>query len=161
MTQQGTTWRRDRIGSALRGDNPTVLARLEAGFAVVGDAQFLPGYCVLLADDPRVGRLTDLPRPRRLRFLADVDLLAEAVEVVCGRRDPGFRRVDVEILGNAVPHLHAHVRARYGWEPAERVDDPVHLYPPEVWTDPATALGPRHDELRGDLTAELDRLQKL
>ncbi len=32
-----TDWRDDRIGSALRGENPTVLGRLPAGFAVIGD----------------------------------------------------------------------------------------------------------------------------
>jgi hypothetical protein len=57
-------WQADRIGSALRGENPTVMARLPGGFAVIGDVQWLPGYCVLLADDPAVTRLTDLPRPR-------------------------------------------------------------------------------------------------
>jgi hypothetical protein len=30
-------WRTDRIGSAQRGENPTVLRRLDAGFAVIGD----------------------------------------------------------------------------------------------------------------------------
>ena len=38
-------WRTDRIGSAQRGENPTVLRHLDAGFAVIGDTQFLPGYC--------------------------------------------------------------------------------------------------------------------
>ena len=42
-------WRLDRIGSALRGENPTVLARLPGGFAVIGDVQWLPGYCVVLS----------------------------------------------------------------------------------------------------------------
>ncbi len=41
--------KRDRLGSALRGENPTVLRRLDAGFAVIDDTQFLPGYCVLTA----------------------------------------------------------------------------------------------------------------
>ncbi|KJY33773.1 hypothetical protein VR46_33360, partial [Streptomyces sp. NRRL S-444] len=41
-------WRNDRIGSAHRGENPTVLRRLDQGFAVIGDRQFLPGYAVLL-----------------------------------------------------------------------------------------------------------------
>ena len=36
-------WRADRIGAALRGDNPTVLRRMPGGFAVVGDVQWLPG----------------------------------------------------------------------------------------------------------------------
>lgn len=55
-------WRSDRIGSALRGGNPTVLRRLEVGFAVFGDTQFLPGCSVLLVDDPGVQRL--YPRER-------------------------------------------------------------------------------------------------
>jgi hypothetical protein len=40
-------WRTDRVGSALRGGNPTVLRRMTAGFAVIGDVQFLPGYCLV------------------------------------------------------------------------------------------------------------------
>ncbi|MGW0706746.1 hypothetical protein ACWD4G_12425 [Streptomyces sp. NPDC002643] len=102
-------WRRDRVGSALRGQNPTVLRRLDAGFAVIGDTQFLPGYSVLLVDEPGVGRLSELPRARRLAFLADMDRLSEAVERACGRLDPAFRRVNLEILGNTDPFLHAHI----------------------------------------------------
>ncbi len=45
-------WKEDRIGSALRGENPTVLAQMPGGFAVMSDVQWLPGYCVLLTDDP-------------------------------------------------------------------------------------------------------------
>lgn len=154
-----TDWRQDRIGSSLRGENPTVLRRLNAGFANIGDVQWLPGYCVLLVDTPDVQRLTDLPRSRRLEFLADMDLLGEAVERVCARRDPGFRRVNLEILGNTDPYLHAHVWPRYDWEPPHLVGRPVWLYPVERWSDPATALGPGHDDLRAELTAELDRLR--
>lgn len=91
----------DRIGSALRGENPTVLRRLKAGFAVIGDVQFLPGYSVLLADDPEAERLSDLPRQKRLAFLSDMDHLGEAVERVSRRADPAFRRVNLEILGIA------------------------------------------------------------
>ncbi|MET8757961.1 hypothetical protein [Lentzea sp. NPDC004782] len=152
-------WKQDRIGSALRGVNPGVLRRLDAGFATIGDTQFLPGYCVLLVDTPNVERLTDLPRRRRLEYLADVELAAEAVERVCARRDSGFRRVNLEILGNTDPYLHAHIWPRYDWEPPERVGRPVWLYPVERWSDPAFALGPEHDDLRAELTAEIDRLR--
>ncbi|MDX3632605.1 diadenosine tetraphosphate hydrolase [Streptomyces europaeiscabiei] len=151
-------WRNERIGSALRGANPTVLRRLTAGFAVIGDTQFLPGYCVLLVDDPAVGRLSELPRDARTSFLADLDRLGEAVERACGRLDPAFRRVNLEILGNTDPFLHAHVWPRYEWEPAELVGRPVWLYPRERWSDDRYALGPPHDELREAIGAELDRL---
>jgi diadenosine tetraphosphate (Ap4A) HIT family hydrolase len=152
-------WRSDRIGSALRGENPTVLRRLDAGFAAIGDVQFLPGYCVLLAASPDARGLTDLPRRERWRFLADMDLLGEAVERVCAHRDPEFRRVNLEILGNTDPFLHAHVRPRFDWEPAHLVGRPAWLYPAGYWSDPAHALGPRHDGLRAELVAEIDRLR--
>ena len=151
-------WREDRIGSALRGENPTVLRRMDSGFAVIGDPQFLPGYCVLLADDPAVDRLTDLPRKKRLTYLADMDRLGEAVETVCRELDPAFRRVNLEILGNTDAFLHAHIWPRYEWEPADIVTGPVWLHPHERWSDPTTALGPQHDTLRRRLTEELDRL---
>ncbi|MHB9856901.1 diadenosine tetraphosphate hydrolase [Streptomyces sp. YIM S03343] len=151
-------WRTDRIGSALRGGNPTVLRRLEAGFAVIGDVQFLPGYSVLLVDDPSVQRLSELPKSKRLAFLSDMDKLGEAVERACKRLDPAFRRVNLEILGNTDPFLHAHVWPRFGWEPADRVGGPVWRYPRERWNDERHALGPRHDVLREVIGEELDRL---
>ncbi|MFD8943798.1 diadenosine tetraphosphate hydrolase, partial [Streptomyces californicus] len=80
-------WRTDRIGSALRGGNPAVLRRLEAGFAVIGDVQFLPGYSVLLTDDPGARRLSDLPRRRRGGDQAGKDRQGVAVERAWPRRD--------------------------------------------------------------------------
>lgn len=151
-------WRTDRIGAALRGENPTVLRRLESGFAVIGDVQFLPGYSVLLADEPGVQRLSDLPRPGRLSFLSDMDRLGEAVERACRRLDPGFRRVNLEILGNTDPFLHAHVWPRFEWEPAELVGKPVWLYPPDRWSDEQFRLGSQHDALRDAIASELDQL---
>ncbi|MFC9272596.1 HIT family protein [Streptomyces zhihengii] len=151
-------WREDRIGSALRGENPTVLQRLEAGFAVIGDVQFLPGYAVLLVDDPSVQRLTELSRIKRLAFLADMDQLGEAVERACKRLDPAFRRVNLEILGNTDPFLHAHVWPRFEWEPTELVRKPVWLYPRERWSDERYALGPQHTTLRAAISEELARL---
>ncbi|WP_410813053.1 diadenosine tetraphosphate hydrolase [Micromonospora sp. 067-2] len=148
--------RADRVGAALAGRDPTVLCRLSAGFAEIGDAQHLPGYCVLITDDPTADRLTDLPRDQRLAFLADMDLLGAAVARVCARRDPAFRRVNYEILGDLDPYLHAHVRPRYEWEPAAIRRAPLYAYPDQVRRDPADALGPQHDELRAHLVAELD-----
>jgi diadenosine tetraphosphate (Ap4A) HIT family hydrolase len=136
-------WKSDRIGAALSGRNPTVLRRMSAGFAVIGDVQLLPGYCVLLADDPRVGRLTDLPRERRLRFLADLDRLGEAVQNVCTRRDPRFQWVDLEVQGSGGGFLHAHVWPRYDREGVAR---------------PERVLGPQHDDLRAQLVQELAQL---
>ncbi|MFF0387560.1 diadenosine tetraphosphate hydrolase [Kitasatospora sp. NPDC004615] len=152
-------WRTDRIGSALRGENPAVVRHLSAGFAVIGDVQFLPGYSVLLADDPRVERLSDLPKGKRLTFLSEMEQLGEAVERACARMDPAFRRVNLEILGNTDGFLHAHVWPRFDWEPSELVRMPVWLYPRDRWTDARYALGPQHDALREAIGNELDRLR--
>ncbi|MFG1665931.1 diadenosine tetraphosphate hydrolase [Streptomyces sp. Y7] len=151
-------WRTDRVGTALRGENPTVLRQLESGFAAIGDVQFLPGYSVLLTDEPDVQRLSDLPRAKRLSFLSDMDQLGEAVERACRRIDPGFRRVNLEILGNTDPFLHAHVWPRFDWEPAELVGKPVWLYPRDRWTDERFGLGSQHDVLRDAIGSELDQL---
>src|SRR5215475_13686002 len=90
-------WKVDRIGSAERGENPTVLARMRSGFAVIGDTQFLPGYCLLLAA-PQANHLSDLPFARRSAFLFDMSLLGQAIEIAC--RPQGLRRMNYESLGN-------------------------------------------------------------
>lgn len=161
-TTRDDDFRGDRVGSALAGTNPTVLRRLRAGFAVIGDVQHLPGYCVLISDTPGADQLFDLPLERQLLFLEDMAVLGRAVAAVCARRDPQFRRINLEIQGNTDAFLHAHVTPRYGWEPADIVGWPPALHHWEQRVDyDARALGPQHDELRADLVAELDRQLEL
>jgi hypothetical protein len=57
VDERSDGWRADRIGSALLGTNPTVMAKLPGAFAVMGDVQWLLGDCVLLVDRPGVGGL--------------------------------------------------------------------------------------------------------
>jgi diadenosine tetraphosphate (Ap4A) HIT family hydrolase len=150
-------WRQDRIGSAHRGENPMVIARMRSGFAVMGDTQHLPGYSLLLTADPSNNHLTDLPWPERRDFLLDMALIGEAIETVCA--DRGLRRINYEVLGNAVPLLHAHVHARYDWEPAEFVGGPVWRYPSDVRNDPQHVYSEaRHGELKAALTTALEGL---
>lgn len=87
----------------------------------------MPGYCVLLGKDPDAKALAEMPRPERVRFLADVDLSATAVETACRANNPAFRRVNIDILGNADEFVHAHIWPRYEWEPPELVTRPVWL----------------------------------
>jgi diadenosine tetraphosphate (Ap4A) HIT family hydrolase len=149
-------WKRDRIGSAARGENPTVLLRMHSGFAVIGDTQYLPGYCLLLAS-PEANHLSDLPFDRRREFLFDMSLLGEAIEAVC--RPHGLRRMNYEILGNTDTYLHAHVFPRYEWEPAEYIGGPVWRYPSAVRTDPRQQYADAtHGQLRQEITARLREL---
>jgi diadenosine tetraphosphate (Ap4A) HIT family hydrolase len=143
-------WRQDRFGSAERGENPMVLARMRSGFAVIGDTQFLPGYCLLLAF-PQVDHLTDLAFPQRGVYLQDMSLIGEAIMQVC---QPS--RVNYEILGNSDHFLHAHVFPRYAWESAERLRSPVWLYPDSHRADPNLAYSDeKHGELRQRLAKAL------
>ena len=155
-------FRADRVGTALAGTNPTVLRRLDAGFAVIGDVQHLPGYCVLISDTPGVDQLTDLSTDQQLVFLEDMALLGRAVAAVCARRDPQFRRINLEIQGNTDAFLHAHVTPRYEWEPDDIVGWPAALH---HWTrrvdQDKHELGPQHDDLRSELGQEIDEQQRL
>ena len=152
-----TDWRQDRIGSAHRGENPLVLARMRSGFAVIGDTQHLPGYSLLLTDDPTVDHLSDLGWERRTEFLFDLSLLGEAVEHAC--RADGLRRINYEVLGNSMDFLHGHVHARYDWEPPDKVTGPVWRYPKDVRNDPAHAYSyEQHGVLRAAIADELNRL---
>ena len=45
-----TTLIHERVEAARAGTNPTVICRMPSGWAVLGDAQFLRGYSLLLAD---------------------------------------------------------------------------------------------------------------
>jgi diadenosine tetraphosphate (Ap4A) HIT family hydrolase len=151
-------WRADRVGSARRGENPMVLARMRSGWAVMGDTQFLPGYCVLLSDTDGVDHLTDLPGPERDLFLSDMGRLGEAVLAACSGLDPSVRRINYEILGNTDRFLHAHVWPRYAWEPEQLLVGPVAHYPQDRWTSPRDAYAEEHEPLRQAISEELARL---
>lgn len=150
-------WREDRIGSAHRGENPLVIARMRSGFAVIGDTQHLPGYSLLLTDDPTADHLSDLGWERRTQFLFDMALIGEAVTHACQAN--ALRRINYEVLGNSIPHLHAHVHARYDWEPPDKVGGPIWRYPKDVRNDPQYAYSDsQHGELRAAITTELQSL---
>jgi diadenosine tetraphosphate (Ap4A) HIT family hydrolase len=151
-------WRADRVGAARRGENPYVIARMPSGWAVVGDTQFLPGYCLLLSDVDDANHLTDLSRPQRAEFLLDMTLLGEAIVAACNGLDPFFRRLNYEILGNTDKRLHAHLFPRYGWEPEELIAGPVWAYPRDRWTSPRDAYSEENEPLREAITLELTRI---
>lgn len=100
----------ERVELARAGQNAKVIRRLRSGWAVMGDVQFLPGYCLLLAD-PVVPSLNVLGEQARQQFLSDMTRLGDALLAVTDAL-----RINYEILGNAEPELHAHLFPRYAWE---------------------------------------------
>ena len=100
-----------RVEACRAGLEPTVIARLETGWAVLGDPQVLRGYCLLLPD-PVVPHLNALPPALQQAYLGDMARLGDAVLEVTGAV-----RINYALFGNVEPALHAHVFPRYAGEP--------------------------------------------
>jgi diadenosine tetraphosphate (Ap4A) HIT family hydrolase len=100
-----------RVERLRAGEDPTFIERMASGWAVMGEQQFLIGYCLLLPD-PVVTSLNALAGDARLAFLADMAALGDAVLAATGAA-----RINYAILGNVDPALHAHVVPRYATEP--------------------------------------------
>ena len=100
-----------RVEACRAGTDPTAIARLASGWAVMGDPQVLAGYCLLLPD-PVVPHLNALPPAAQVAFLADLARLGQAVLELTGAL-----RINYAMFGNLEPALHAHVHPRYAGEP--------------------------------------------
>jgi diadenosine tetraphosphate (Ap4A) HIT family hydrolase len=100
-----------RVEACRAGTDPTVIARLASGWAVMGDPQVLEGYCLLLPD-PVVPHLNALARDAQAAFLTDLARLGQAV-----LEQTGALRINYAMFGNLEPALHAHVHPRYAHEP--------------------------------------------
>jgi diadenosine tetraphosphate (Ap4A) HIT family hydrolase len=107
---------------ARAGTNEKVLVRMRSGWAVMGDVQFLPGYCLLLPD-PVVPSLNDLTEEDRQRFLSDMALIGDVLLEVTKAW-----RINYEILGNSEPELHAHIFPRFEDEAEDKKRRPVWFY---------------------------------
>jgi diadenosine tetraphosphate (Ap4A) HIT family hydrolase len=137
----------ERVASAQAGTHPSVICRMPSGWAVMGDAQILPGYCLLLPD-PVVPSLNDLTGEARARFLNDFVRLGDAVLKVTGAL-----RINYEILCNVVPELHAHVFPRFATEPEELRLKPVWFYD---WAAAPKFSQKEHGSLLHQLRRELE-----
>lgn len=136
-----------RVELARAGQNPYVIRRMASGWAVMGDVQFLPGYCLLLSD-PVVASLNDLAPADRGVFLQDMAAIGDAILSVTGAL-----RINYEILGNSEPELHAHIFPRYAHEPEERRTRPVWFYD---WQNAPRYAEVTHGDLRRRLQAALE-----
>ncbi|WP_339499860.1 HIT family protein [Pseudomonas canadensis] len=113
---------KERVTLARNGANEKVICRMASGWAVMGDVQFLPGYCLLLPD-PVVASLNDLDTEARTAYLLDMARLGDAV-----LQATGALRMNYEILGNSEPELHCHLFPRYASEPDDKRTMPAWFY---------------------------------
>ena len=141
-----------RIAQIKAGTNPYFVTELDTGYVVLGDFQCWRGYTLLLSKACK-SELHQLEPAVRRRFLEDMSLVAEAV---CNVFKPA--KLNYEMLGNLVPHMHWHLFPR-------QADEPDRLGP--VWDRYATAKDdPKYklpagemDAMKAQLRAEIERLR--
>jgi diadenosine tetraphosphate (Ap4A) HIT family hydrolase len=138
-----------RVDALRAGDDPTFVARLPSGWAVLGQRQVLPGYCLLLPD-PVVPTLNALTGADRAAFLADMAALGDAV--LSATR---ALRINYAIFGNQDPALHAHVIPRFHDEPTPFVTAQPWAYD---WSKAPPFDREQHRELRDRIHAALGRM---
>ena len=119
------------VADPTRFDPAAVVWHFPHSLALLGPWQFYTGYCALLCRE----HATELSQlgPRRAAYLDEMATLAAAIEA-CFRP----HKLNYELLGNQIPHLHWHLFPR-------SADDPERLQP--VWialeraqTDPAEKM---------------------
>jgi diadenosine tetraphosphate (Ap4A) HIT family hydrolase len=142
-----------RIALIHAGRHPGFVTELDASYVVLGDFHLWRGYTLVLSKQC-LPELHDLLADRRARFLSEMALVAEAVWET-------FRpvKLNYEMLGNQVPHMHWHIFPRYA-------DDPERSRP--VWfrynqaSDDPQYRPPTHEleDMKNRLRVSIDRLQR-
>jgi diadenosine tetraphosphate (Ap4A) HIT family hydrolase len=84
-----------------------VVAKLEASWVTMQEAAPVPGYVCLVSQTHAV-ELHDLPEARASAFMRDARKVSMAVASVTGAV-----KMNYEIHGNSIPHLHMHFFPRY------------------------------------------------
>jgi diadenosine tetraphosphate (Ap4A) HIT family hydrolase len=119
---------RERWDALVRGEGCPLCAELAADAAVTDEGyvvadlavsrlrlsthQSLPSYCVLICKQ-HVREPYELSPAQQLLFFEDMMRVGRALEHVFASVKMNF-----ELLGNAVPHLHCHIKPRYYGDPA-------------------------------------------
>ena len=127
-------------------DNPYLIAELDTGYAVLGDNQHYRGYTIFLAKQC-APELHHLAPDIRVRFLSE---MADVAEAVFRAFEP--RKLNYELLGNSVAHLHWHIFPRYDSDPNPR-------WP--VWNNDEFLQAPRRTDIAPAELAEMrERVQR-
>jgi diadenosine tetraphosphate (Ap4A) HIT family hydrolase len=126
-------------------DNPYLIAEMESGYAVLADNQHIPGYTIFVCKTC-APELHELEPAMRSRFLEEMALVAEATF-----RAFQPRKLNYELLGNSVSHLHWHLFPRYA-------DDPNPAWP--VWNNEAWMNAPKRTPIDpAELASMRDRVR--
>jgi diadenosine tetraphosphate (Ap4A) HIT family hydrolase len=103
-------------------DEPELrIAEFEHCYVQLNRDQFFPGYVLLFSKD-HVTELFHLAPSVRSALIEEVNRVAEALHQVYTPT-----KMNYELLGNMVPHMHWHLVPRF-------TDDP--LWPRPIWSEP-------------------------
>ncbi len=96
------------------------IAELEQSYVLLNRDQFFPGYCFVFTKS-HVTELFNLDKVVRQGVMEEVNSVAEALFTI-------FRpdKINYELLGNMVPHMHWHIVPRFTSDP---------LWPRPIWSD--------------------------
>jgi len=101
------------------------IVEMTHSYVILNRDQYFPGYTLLFTKE-HVTELFHLDRSVRAGLTEEVSRVAEALY---GAFSPA--KINYELLGNMVPHIHWHIVPRFASEP---------LWPKPIWAEP-------HDEL--------------
>ena len=96
------------------------IIELQHSYVTLNRDQYFPGYTLLFTKD-HVTELFHLDRDVRSALMEEVSAVAEALY---GVYTPA--KINYELLGNMVPHIHWHIVPRFSSEP---------LWPRPIWAE--------------------------
>lgn len=111
------------------------IMEFEHSFAILNRDQFFQGYCLLFTKK-HVTELFHLDTTVRGELMEELNRLAAALDAVFSPT-----KINYELLGNMVPHMHWHIIPRFEHDP---------LWPRPIWSDPhqETLLPPEEYDRR-------------
>ena len=114
-------------------DSELQIIELPQSYVILNRDQYFPGY-TLLFTKVHATELFHLGQDMRSALMEEVTLVAQALYTVF---TPD--KINYELLGNMVPHIHWHIVPRFSSEP---------LWPRPIWADPHEELFLPADECR-------------
>jgi diadenosine tetraphosphate (Ap4A) HIT family hydrolase len=102
-------------------DSDLRIAELPHSYVILNRDQYFPGYTLLFTKD-HATELFHLDREVRTALMEEVSSVAQALYTAYAPA-----KINYELLGNMVPHIHWHIVPRFQSEP---------LWPRPIWAEP-------------------------
>jgi diadenosine tetraphosphate (Ap4A) HIT family hydrolase len=102
------------------------IQELPTAIVVLANDQYYPGYTLVIAKT-HATELYDLPAHESTAYCQDMLRVAKAIATVFQPR-----KMNYELLGNTVAHLHWHLVPRYDWDPHPRRPIWEHTHEPKM-----------------------------